>query len=126
MTDHFEPHAPASVAVPASRFARRWRDVGLLVAIVGALGIGFLQLRAELPVARETVVGVYQSETTARTAIGTTQRILKLRLADGTLVDALVPGTLDAKPGDDVTVERLTLASGLVEYRAVPTVKTGR
>lgn len=97
-----------------------------MVAIVGALGIGFLQLRAELPVARETVVGVYQSETTARTAIGTTQRILKLKLADGTLVDALVPGVLDVKTGDEVTVERLTLASGLIEYRAVPTVKTGR
>jgi hypothetical protein len=122
MTDHFEPRAPVST----SRLSRRWRDVGLLLAIVGALGVGYLQLRAEQPIARETVVGAYQSETTARTAIGTTQRILKLRLADGTLVDALVPGALTVKPGDEVTVERLTLASGLVEYRAVPTVKTGR
>lgn len=83
-------------------------------------------MRAEMPVARETVVGVHQSETTARTAIGTTQRIVKLKLADGTLIDALVPGALEVKPGDDVTVERLTLASGLVEYRAAPTMKTGR
>jgi len=122
MTDHFEPQAPAS----SNRLSKRWRDVGLLLAIVGALAIGYFQMRAELPVAREVVVGVYQSETTARTAIGTSQRILKLKLADGTLVDALVPGALDAKPGDTVTVERLTLSSGLVEYRAVPTVKTGR
>lgn len=126
MTEPYEPAAPAT-APGGSLLARRLRDLGLLAAILGAVGLGYLQFLAGTPERLETLEAVVVAGEAHRgtTPIGIVRRTLPMTVGE-TRVDVQVPADFAAEPGTRLPVERLTLPDGRVEYRLSPKVKTGR
>lgn len=106
--------------------AKRLRDVGLLAAIVGTMIVGYMQFRAAIPSQIEMVAVTTLTAAKHHTAVGTNQNVARARLADGSEVDVLLPVEVEAKAGEQIEVEKLTMPDSSIHYRASTKVRTGR